>query len=131
MLVRVNDNFPGVFGAYNERLHCVDAKRAGDAPFEVSDSVAKIQIHNGVLVAVDAYAPAAPAPVVEEEAEAEQQEEERISGADYSTLSMNELRAEAKSRGINSKNKNREALIKLLEKDDAEAAPQIGAEDPV
>ena len=107
MLVRVNDNFPGVFGAYNERLHCVDAKRAGDEPFEVSDSVAKIQIHNGVLVAVGGSAPAAPAPVVADEA------------------------AEAKSRGINSKNKGREVLIKLLQEDDAEAEPQIGAEDPV
>jgi hypothetical protein len=128
MLVRVNDNFPGVFGAYNERLHCVDAKRAGDEPFEVSDSVAKIQIHNGVLVAVGGSAPAAPAPVVADEAEAEQQE---IAVKDYSGMSMNELRAEAKSRGINSKNKGREVLIKLLQEDDAEAEPQIGAEDPV
>lgn len=82
MLVKVNDNFTGTYGQYDEITKVVSAKKAGDAPFVVSDAEARRLVSKGVLVCVDdsdapALKPEAPeaeesapidAPVIEAEA---------------------------------------------------------------
>ena len=50
MLVKVSENFDGVFGYFDDRT--VHAKRAGDPPFVVPDGVAATKIAEGVLEAV-------------------------------------------------------------------------------
>lgn len=127
MLVKVRDDFHGTFGHYIERLHSVEPKRSGDAPFEVPDRVAREQIANGVLEAVDNSnaVKAEIAPVQEEEAKADK---------DLSEMSYAELKTEAKARGIRFVGKSREELAELIEKYDASEdgdAPEFEAEDPV
>ena len=69
MLVRVKDTFRGTFGQFDTVLNTVNPKKAGDEPFEVSDSVARVQIAAGVLEKADGkgvieqVAPAEPEPV--------------------------------------------------------------------
>ncbi len=53
MLVKVNDNFTGTYGQYDEITKVVSAKKAGDAPFVVSDAEARRLVSKGVLVCVD------------------------------------------------------------------------------
>lgn len=124
MLVKVRDDFPGVFGHYVERFHSVEPKRAGCAPFEVPDRVAREQIANGVLEAVNAV-PEGNAPVQQGETKADK---------DLSEMSYEELKAEAKARGISFVGKSHEKLVELIEEYDAAEsgdAPEFEAEDPV
>lgn len=51
MLVKVNDNYTGVFGLRSS--YSVVPKRAGDPPFEVPDDSAAYHIRTGVLVPVE------------------------------------------------------------------------------
>lgn len=62
MRVQVSDKYKGVFGAVDDELGIVRAKKAGDPPFEVPDYVGIEKIRAGVLVRVDA-APIAEEPV--------------------------------------------------------------------
>lgn len=71
MLVKVNDNYTGVFGLRSS--YSMVPKRAGDPPFEVPDDSAAHHIKTGVLVPVEVMAKKAepapmPEPVQEEEA---------------------------------------------------------------
>lgn len=143
MLVRVRDDFNGTFGHYVEKYHSVEPKHAGDAPFEVSDRVAREQIANGVLEAVVAEEKADPedmteaGEVVGTEKEMDTEETadaEKAENAPVHEMSWNELKFEAKERGINSFGKSREELIRLIEEyDESEDgdAPEFEAEDPV
>jgi len=80
MLVKVKESFRGTFGQFDVTLNTVNAKKAGDEPFEVPDSVARVQIAAGVLEkaegksAVEPVAPAEPEPVQPEPVNAEPEE---------------------------------------------------------
>jgi hypothetical protein len=77
MLVKVNDEFKGTFGQYDETAKTVYAKKAGDDPFVVSDVTANRMIQKGILVAVGGGSPVSspepeepvPAPEIPEDVE--------------------------------------------------------------
>ncbi len=136
MLVRVRNDFAGTFGYYLKEYNTVIPKRAGDEPFDVPEHVAREQIHNNVLEAVGAYAPAAeefpfPEALPEELPVAETEEVAPVQQKDITDMSWSELKAEAKARGIKFVGVNAETLRKLIEEYDAEDAPAFEAEDPV
>lgn len=123
MLVKVNDAYKGVFGLYIEKYHSVEAKRAGDPPFELADDVAHAQIKNGVLTAAEAY-----------EAPEEPGEDEAAEKAvkDVSEMTYRELVAACKERGISYKGKKTEELKEILSSlENPGEAPDLAAEDPI
>ena len=132
MLVKINDRYKGVYGHFNKDLNTVTPKRAGDPPFDVPAPIAERQIENGVLVAVNTNIPAVkknvvqstPAPVLKESAPKQPVK-------DYSKMSWNELKKEAKEKGISYAGKKKNALIELLKESDEQAEPVLSAEDPV
>lgn len=141
MLVKVNDSYKGVFGLYIEKYHSVEAKRAGDPPFELAEDVAHAQIRNGVLSPAEACEteelPEEDEAAVEDpepdtsEPEASEPEESEPDN-EYDEMSYRELVAACKERGISYKNKKTDELKEILkESEDTEDAPELEAEDPI
>lgn len=130
MLVKVKDTYPGVFGHYVEKYHSVEPKRAGDAPFDVPEDVAKKQIANNVLEVVDLI-PDIPMDIPEEAPY--DIPEEKIAPVQKTLDEMNysELKEEAKARGIAFVRINAKKLRSLIEEYDSENTPSFEAEDPV
>lgn len=127
MIVKVSDRYKGVYGHFNKTLNTVEAKRAGDPPFEVSEDIAERHIKSGVLVALDAK-PSEPEPA---EPEAKVIAQQPVSEPkSFDDMSFPELKAAAKERGINIVGKKRGAVVAMLKEYD-ETAPSLSAEDPV
>lgn len=145
MLVKVRDNYPGVFGCYDGALNTVTPKRAGDPPFLVDDRIAERLIRKGVLEAVkssgNAPAGADAAKEARENTEEESADALGINAPEedpdgqtedlFDGMSINALRKEAKARGISTSGKNAETLRELIREHDAEDAPKLEAELPV
>ena len=145
MLVTINPEYKGTYGHYISELGTVSAKRAGCEPFNEDPEIAHKQIINGVLVAVD---PATvPVPTVEEAPKpvATSQQEpvddtvddlvddvvDEAVDDELDNLSVAELRAAAKERGISSFGVKKTALIEMIREYDSKDAPDLGAIDPV
>lgn len=146
MLVTINPNYKGAYGHYIPELGTVALKKAGCEPFDEDSEIAHKQIKNGVMVAVD---PATvPVPTVEEAPKpvATSQREpvddtvddlvddlvDEANGDDnLDDLSIAELRAAAKERGISSFGVKKTALIEMIREYDSKDAPDLGAIDPV
>ena len=145
MLVTINPEYKGTYGHYISELGTVSAKRAGCEPFDEDPEIAHKQIINGVLVAVD---PATvPVPTVEEAPKpvATSQQEpvddtvddlvddvvDEAVDDELDNLSVAELRAAAKERGISSFGVKKTALIEMIREYDSKDAPDLGAIDPV
>lgn len=142
MLVTINPKFKGIYGHYVENLGTVVAKRAGCEPFDEDPMIAKRQISRGVMVAVDpAAAPFEPEAVEEPKAEpfatshtevVDEPVDDVVDEADdLESLSITELRAEAKERGISSFGVKKATLIDMIREFDSKEAPDLGAMDPV
>jgi len=146
MLVTINPEYKGTYGHYISELGTVSAKRAGCEPFNEDPEIAHKQIKNGVLVAVDpATVPVVDTAKIEKTVATSQQEkavddlvddavDEAVDEAvddELDNLSVAELRAAAKERGISSFGVKKTALIEMIREYDSKDAPDLGAIDPV
>lgn len=145
MLVTINPEYKGTYGHYISELGTVSAKRAGCEPFDEDPEIAHKQIKNGVLVAVDpATVPVVDTAKIEESVATSQREtvdeavddlvDDAIDEAvddELDNLSVAELRAAAKERGISSFGVKKTALIEMIREYDSKDAPDLGAIDPV
>lgn len=145
MLVTINPEYKGTYGHYISELGTVSAKRAGCEPFNEDPEIAHKQIKNGVLVAVDpATVPVVDTAKIEKTVATSQQEtvdeavddlvDDAIDEAvddELDNLSVAELRAAAKERGISSFGVKKTALIEMIREYDSKDAPDLGAIDPV
>lgn len=145
MLVTINPEYKGTYGHYISELGTVSAKRAGCEPFNEDPEIAHKQIKNGVLVAVDpATVPVVDTAKIEKTVATSQQEtvDEAVDGLvddavdeavddELDNLSVAELRAAAKERGISSFGVKKTALIEMIREYDSKDAPDLGAIDPV
>ena len=141
MLVTINPQYKGTYGHYIPELGTVSVKRAGCEPFDEDPEIARKQIKNGVMVAVNpATVPVVAVeetkPVVTETVDEavddlvdEAVDEVVDDGLD--DLSLAELRAAAKERGISSFGVKKAALIEMIREYDSKDAPDLGAIDPV
>ena len=145
MLVTINPEYKGTYGHYISELGTVSAKRAGCEPFNEDPEIAHKQIKNGVLVAVDpATVPVVDTAKIENTVATSQQEtvdkavddlvddavDEAVDDG-LDNLSVAELRAAAKERGISSFGVKKTALIEMIREYDSKDAPDLGAIDPV
>ena len=140
MLVTINPNYKGAYGHYIPELGTVALKKAGCEPFDEDPEIAHKQIKNGVMVAVD---PATvPVPTVEEapkpvatshQEPVDDTVDDLVDDAvdDLESLSIAELRAAAKERGISSFGVKKAALIEAIREYDSKDLPDLGAIDPV
>ena len=145
MLVTINPEYKGTYGHYISALGTVSAKRAGCEPFDEDPEIAHKQIKNGVLVAVDpATVPVVDTAKIEKTVATSQQEtvdeavddlvDDAVDEAvddELDNLSVAELRAAAKERGISSFGVKKTALIEMIREYDSKDAPDLGAIDPV
>lgn len=145
MLVTINPEYKGTYGHYISELGTVSAKRAGCEPFDEDPEIAHKQIINGVLVAVDpATVPVVDTAKIEKTVATSQQEtvdeavddlvDDAVDDAvddELDNLSVAELRAAAKERGISSFGVKKTALIEMIREYDSKDAPDLGAIDPV
>lgn len=142
MLVTINPEYKGTYGHYISELGTVSAKRAGCEPFDEDPEIAHKQIKNGVLVAVDpATVPVVDTAKIEKTVATTQQEkavddlvDDAVDEAvddELDNLSVAELRAAAKERGISSFGVKKTALIEMIREYDSKDAPDLGAIDPV
>lgn len=145
MLVTINPEYKGTYGHYISELGTVSAKRAGCEPFDEDPEIAHKQIKNGVLVAVDsATVPVVDTAKIEKTVATSQQEtvdeavddlvDDAVDEAvddELDNLSVTELRAAAKERGISSFGVKKTALIEMIREYDSKEAPDLGAIDPV
>lgn len=145
MLVTINPEYKGTYGHYISELGTVSAKRAGCEPFDEDPEIAHKQIKNGVLVAVDpATVPVVDTAKIEKTVATSQQEtvdeavddlvDDAVDEAvddELDNLSVAELRAAAKERGISSFGVKKTALIEMIREYDSKDAPDFGAIDPV
>lgn len=142
MLVTINPEYKGTYGHYISELGTVSAKRAGCEPFDEDPEIAHKQIKNGVLVAVDpATVPVVDTAKIEKTVATSQQEkavddlvDDAVNEAiddELDNLSVAELRAAAKERGISSFGVKKTALIEMIREYDSKDAPDLGAIDPV
>lgn len=145
MLVTINPEYKGTYGHYISELGTVSAKRAGCEPFDEDPEIAHKQIKNGVLVAVDpATVPVVDTAKIEKTVATSQQEtvdeavddlvDDAVDEAvddELDNLSVAELRAAAKERGISSFGVKKTALIEMIREYDSKEAPDLGAIDPV
>lgn len=145
MLVTINPEYKGTYGHYISELGTVSAKRAGCEPFNEDSEIAHKQIKNGVLVAVDpATVPVVDTAKIEKTVATSQQEtvdeavddlvDDAVDEAvddELDNLSVTELRAAAKERGISSFGVKKTALIEMIREYDSKEAPDLGAIDPV
>lgn len=145
MLVTINPEYKGTYGHYISELGTVSAKRAGCEPFDEDPEIAHKQIINGVLVAVDpATVPVVDTAKIEKTVATSQQEtvdeavddlvDDAVDEAvddELDNLSVAELRAAAKERGISSFGVKKTALIEMIREYDSKDAPDLGAIDPV
>jgi len=142
MLVTINPEYKGTYGHYISELGTVSAKRAGCEPFNEDPEIAHKQIKNGVLVAVDpATVPVVDTAKIEKTVATSQQEkavddlvDDAVDEAvddELDNLSVAELRAAAKERGISSFGVKKTALIEMIREYDSKDAPDLGAIDPV
>ena len=145
MLVTINPEYKGTYGHYISELGTVSAKRAGCEPFDEDPEIAHKQIKNGVLVAVDpATVPVVDTAKIEKTVATSQQEtvdeavddlvDDAVDEAvedELDNLSVAELRAAAKERGISSFGVKKTALIEMIREYDSKDAPDLGAIDPV
>ena len=145
MLVTINPKYKGTYGHYISELGTVSAKRAGCEPFDEDPEIAHKQIINGVLVAVDpATVPVVDTAKIEKTVATSQQEtvdeavddlvDDAVDEAvddELDNLSVAELRAAAKERGISSFGVKKTALIEMIREYDSKDAPDLGAIDPV
>ena len=142
MLVTINPEYKGTYGHYISELGTVSAKRAGCEPFNEDPEIAHKQIKNGVLVAVDpATVPVVDTAKIEQNVATSQQEkavddlvDDAVDEAvddELDNLSVAELRAAAKERGISSFGVKKTALIEMIREYDSKDAPDLGAIDPV
>lgn len=131
MLVTINPDYKGTYGHFVEELGSVALKKAGCEPFEENDYIARKQIKNGVMVAVNpATVPVEPAePVKTEPVEETESMEPEGKSVNWEDMSMAELRAAAKARGISSFGAKKATLIEALK--EYEDTPELGAIDPV
>lgn len=127
MVVKVSDKYKGVYGHFNKELNAVEAKRAGDPPFNIAPGIAERHIKSGVLVALDpAEIPKTAAePKVKVTAQAPVSTQKA-----FKDMGFPELKAAAKERGINIVGKKKGVIIKMLEEYE-ETAPSFSAEDPI
>lgn len=145
MLVTINPEYKGTYGHYISELGTVSAKRAGCEPFNEDPEIAHRQIKNGVLVAVDpTTVPVVDTAKIEKTVATSQQEtvdeavddlvDDAVDEAvddELDNLSVAELRAAAKERGISSFGVKKTALIEMIREYDSKDAPDLGAIDPV
>lgn len=145
MLVTINPEYKGTYGHYISELGTVSAKRAGCEPFDEDPEIAHKQIKSGVLVAVDpATVPVVDTAKIEKTVATSQQEtvdeavddlvDDAVDEAvddELDNLSVAELRAAAKERGISSFGVKKAALIEMIREYDSKDAPDLGAIDPV
>ncbi len=127
MVVKVSDRYKGVYGHFNKELNTVEAKRAGDPPFNIAPGIAERHIKSGVLVALDSTE--IPQTVEEPKVKVTAQAPVSTQKA-FKDMSFPELKAAAKERGINIVGKKKGVIIKMLEEYE-ETAPSFSAEDPI
>lgn len=125
MLVKINPNYKGVYGHYVKDLGAVIPKRAGCEPFEEDAEIARRQISNGVMVAVQSATT---------DAEIIEPQNFEDTTKDPADMTYPELKAAAKERGISSIGVKKAALVELIrEYDDkkSEDTPNISVMEPV
>lgn len=125
MLVTINPNYKGVYGHYVEELGAVIPKRAGCEPFEENAEIARRQISNGVMVAVQS--------ATKDVDIIEPQASEDIA-KDPADMTYPELKAAARERGISSIGIKKATLVELIREYDSkksEDAPDISVMEPV
>lgn len=137
MLVKVNKDYAGMYGLFNDIARSVTIKTNKDAMFEEKDEVAERLIKKGVLVK---------ASLNDEIMEADEEirkegtksdldeddgEEEYLDEDNHlDEMTWDEIRKYAKDLGINSANVSREKLTEMILEAENNA-PEINALDPV
>lgn len=112
MLVKVSGGYCGSFGLFDESTMSIRAKRSGDPPFELDDSLAKAHLESGVL-------------------------EKAGTGVSVSAVpaEWNDLKARAKELGINPVGKSKAVLGDLVAKAESassgESGPDLDSSDLV
>ena len=137
MLVKVNKDYAGMYGLFNDIARSVTIKTNKDAMFEEKDEVAERLIKKGVLVKASLNDEIMEADEeirkegTESDANEEGVDEEYVSEVNYlDEMSWDEIRKHAKELGINSANVSREKLTEMILEAEANA-PEINALDPV
>ena len=129
MLAKVNKNYYGIFGHFDEETKLIKPKTRKSAAFRVYDDALFERLKaKGVLVEAEETEEAEN--IVPEEAVQDigEEPEEEVT---LENMTMGELKALAKEYGISYKvGMSKAALIEALSEKDGEEPPSISAEEP-
>ena len=129
MLAKVNKNYYGIFGHFDEETKLIKPKTRKSAAFRVYDDALFERLKaKGVLVEAEETEEAEN--IVPEEAvqDTGEEPEEEVT---LENMTMGELKALAKEYGISYKvGMSKAALIEALSEKDGEEPPSISAEEP-
>jgi hypothetical protein len=129
MLAKVNKNYYGIFGHFDEETKLIKPKTRKSAAFRIYDDALFERLKaKGVLVEAEETEEAEN--IVPEEAvqDSGEEPEEEVT---LENMTMGELKALAKEYGISYKvGMSKAALIEALSEKDGEEPPSISAEEP-